>query len=632
MVKNLSSKLLSLIEGRSRRSVTQFCAHRGLAGSTPILSRAVRCFAVAAVALLTVLSDAQAQGVKIWDAAVANEEQKLAHQLQGCATLPGCLAILDAFSFPGTYFNEARGAGTEIAGSFLRFGEPAKHELLRRAAGDHVDQRTLASAILSVWGAWSWSPSDVPAIRAALKLSPGGWMARPLAEIKTPEAIEVLLENLQADAGYETVKALAKIRPPVLPRLLPLLADDQRAPGAAIVVQQMGKEAFVVAPDWLSLATSADALKTERIAALRGLAAMGWTARWHEKDLRALLASADKDLRTLLASQDSDIRTEATNTLVAFRDASVVTEMAERCNPSGSAFDRLGVFEGPGGCLRDIASLGDNARKAGSILRKFLTSPNGEEVAGAVSVLGYIGYDAAIPEIEQQLRSPDWRVVYSAARSLGWLGATGSIPELERVASAHWLPEVRRQASTVVDALKGSERGVARPEWLRFVSGDMIMGRDIIQDAPACASGRWEWRDAQFSGPPPRSYKRDRTFGAGVLIGIDTTGYGRGKLSWQPADGSAQLIHENDVVGIEPAEGGAIVLFGGAHRGVVSGYAVRVSRRGDGSWSLSEVARMPSFAEGLATIGPNLFAAWGDNRVVILSDKEILGLARCVDK
>lgn len=571
--------------------------------------------------------------MKIWDPAVAKEEQNLARQLQGCPTLPACLAILDAFVFPGSYVNQVRGAGTEIAGNFLRFGEPAKHELLRRAAGDHVDRRNLASAILAAWGAWSWSPSDVPAIRAALKLSPGGWMARPLAEIKTPEAIEALIEELPtADSGYETVAALAKIGPPVMPHLLPLLADDQRAHRAAMVVRQMGRDALVAGSDWLSLATSADALKTERMAALRGLAAMGWAARWHEKDLRALLATPDKDLRTLLASQDSDIRTEATNTLVAFRDASVVTEMAERCNPSGSAFYRLGVFEGPGGCLRDIASLGDNARKAGSILRKFLTSPNGEEVAGAVSVLGYVGYDAAIPEIERQLRSPDWRVVYSAARSLGWLGATGSIAELKRVASAHWLPEVRRQASTVVDALKGRERRVVRPERLRFVSGDGHLGRDFIEDAPACASGRWAWRDVRFSGPPPRTDKTELTLGVGVLIGVDCRTYGCGKLVWQPAGGPAQQMHEDDVVGIEPVEGGAIVLFGGAHMGMVSGYAVRVSQRGDGSWSLSEVARMPTFASGLATIGPSLFAAWDYNRVVVLSEKEILGLARCIEQ
>ncbi len=103
-----------------------------------------------------------------------------------------------------------------------------------------------------------------------------------------------------------------------------------------------------------------------------------------------------------------------------------------------------------------------------------------------------------------------------------------------------------------------------------------------------------------------------------------------GELTWQPAGGASELLHQHNVVGIEPAEGGAIVLFGLTHRGTRDGYAVRVNQRADGTWSLTEVARMPSSAEALATIGPNLYAAWGDNRVVVLSDKEILGLARCV--
>jgi hypothetical protein len=91
------------------------------------------------------------------------------------------------------------------------------------------------------------------------------------------------------------------------------------------------------------------------------------------------------------------------------------------------------------------------------------------------------------------------------------------------------------------------------------------------------------------------------------------------------------VLLKHNVVAIEPTEGGAIVLFGFAHLSLVDGYAVRVSRRGDGGWSLSEVARLPSRADALATIGPNLFAAWSENRVVVFSDQEIVGLATCVE-
>jgi hypothetical protein len=390
---------------------------------------------------------------------------------------------------------------------------------------------------------------------------------------------------------------------------------------------------LVVAPDWVSLAASADNPKSKRLAALRGLAAMGDGARQHGKDLRALLESTD-----------ADIRADAYKTLLALRDPSVVMVVAENCRPSGAAF-----FEMPleSFCLSDIAVFGEEARSAGAHVMKFLASPNAEEVSRAVSVLGYIGYDPATPQIEQQLRSPDWRVVYSAARSLGWLGATGAIPELERVAADHWLPEVRAVASRVVDALKGTDRKLARAPWptrppvapfvvpsietkFFFVGGDIFGG---LPSMPPCHSGRWAWRGVQFAAPPvlpySRAHRTELALGSGRLVGVNKGEWG-GDLTWQPDEGQPQLLHKHNVVAIEPAEGGAIVLFGLAHMGLADGYAVHVSQRADGGWSLTEVARMPSRADALATIGPNLYAAWSANRVVVFSDKGILGLAGCV--
>jgi hypothetical protein len=39
---------------------------------------------------------------------------------------------------------------------------------------------------------------------------------------------------------------------------------------------------------------------------------------------------------------------------------------------------------------------------------------------------------------------------------------------------------------------------------------------------------------------------------------------------------------------------------------------------------------MPRDAQALATIGANLFAARSGGRVVVFSDKEVLGLASCI--
>jgi HEAT repeat protein len=426
---------------------TLFSTLCGLAGATPILGVAVRCLPAVAVALLTALSHAKAQEAVRDPTERTRAEHNIVLELEGCPALPACLVVLDAFVSPR---DDGRGssAARAIAHKLLRFGEPAKQELLRRAAGAHPGWRNLAGDILQYWEAWS--PSDVPAIRAALQLRHGGWIARPLAAIKTPEAIQALVEDLPfIGAESQTGWALIQIGPKALPHLLPILADERHAFAAASVIHRMGKEAFVAAPDWASIGGSADNPKNVRLAALRGLAAMGDGAR-----------QQGKDLREMLASPDVDIRAQVFETLVAIRDPSVVTSVAENCNPSETAFYRPLQSRT---CLMNIAAFGEHARTVGSQLMKFLASPNGEELAVAVTALGYIGYDAAIPQIEQQLRSPDWRVVYAAARSLGWLAATGSIRELEKVASGHWLPEVRDQALTAIDALKGSGRRMARP-------------------------------------------------------------------------------------------------------------------------------------------------------------------------
>jgi HEAT repeat protein len=449
-------------------------------------------------------------------------------------------------------------------------------------------------------------------------------MARPLAEINTPEAIEALVEDLAiANSGNQTEWALVKIGPKTLPYLLPILADDRDAFKAAVVVSRMKQKALEVAPDWASLAAGLDHPKHMRLAALRGLAAMGEGARPQGKGLRATLASPD-----------ADIRAQAFKTLVALRDPSVVMMVAEACNPSGAEFEYIPL---PSlSCLIELAAFGEDARSAGLQLMKFLFSPNGDELATAVTALGYIGYDASIPQIEQQLRSADWRIVYAAARSLGWLGATGSVAELERVASGHWLPEVRNQALAAVDALKGDTRRLARPG--SFEGRDGARGLFFIDRSsfsrgyqPSCVSRRWQWHDIRFSLPPTSTRAPSLWLGAGALIGSNHGEWG-GELAWQPVNGQAQSLIKHNVVAIEPIKGGAIVLFGLAHLGLADGYAVRVSQRGDGGWSLSEVARLPETADSLATIGPNLFAAGRKDWAVVFSDKEILGLARCIEQ
>jgi HEAT repeat protein len=603
-----------------RCSETRLSTLRGRPGAARIWRAAARCIA-AAVVLLTALSPVPAQDMARGDGPFERAVRELVLDLDGCQELPACLGVLDGF-VPSLSFAQSSGVGKTLAYSLKRFGETAKQELLQRAASADPGWRNLAGDILSYWG--GWSPSDVPAIRAALRLQRGGWIARPLAEIRTPEAIETLVEDLAAaGAMNQTGWALAKTGHEALPYLLPILADDNRAREVAGIIGQMGKEVLAVAPDWGVTAINPDNPKDMRLAALRGLAAMGEVAGQQGKNLRAMLADPD-----------ADIRAQAFKTLVAIGDPSVVMTVADNCKPSGKALYEIPLESHQ--CLITVAAFEEHARTAGSHLVEFLASPNGEEVAIALTALGYIGYDAAIPQIEQQLRSPDWRVVYAAARSLGWLGAADAIPALEGVASDHWLPEVRDQARAVVDALMVDDKRLARPSSFEgpngarrlFFSGRGYLGQGILRSQPVCSSRQWEWNGVRFSRPT--SSTRSLILDAGALVGRNAGEWG-GDLTWKPVIGRAQLLHRHNVVAVETAETGAIVLFGLAHMGFVDGYAVRVSRRGDGDWSLSEVARLPSTADALATIGPNLFAAWSENRVVIFSDQGIVGLAKCVD-
>jgi HEAT repeats len=351
--------------------------------------------------------------------------------------------------------------------------------------------------------------------------------------------------------------------------------------------------------------------------------------------MREVAGQQGKDLRAVLADPDADIRVQALKTLVAIGDPTVVMTVAENCKPWGKAFYQIPLETRR--CLITVAAFEKHARTAGSHLVEFLASPNGEEVAVAVIALGYIGYDAAIPQIEQQLRSHDWRVAYAAARSLGWLGAVDAIPTLEGVASGHWLPEVRDQARAAADALKGNDKRLARPSSFEgrngarrlFFIGGSYLSPGTLRFEPVCSSRHWEWNGIRFSRPT--SSTRSLILDAGVLVGKRTNELGHGDLTWHPANGRAQVLHSDSVVAVEPAESGAIVLFGFANGGLVDGYAVRVSQRGDGGWSLSEVARLPSTADALATISPNVFAAWSANRVVVFSDQEMVGLAKCAE-
>lgn len=185
------------------------------------------------------------------------------------------------------------------------FGEPAKRQLLQRAAGDDPGWRNLSGAILANWRVWS--PSDVPQLRAALQRDPGGWMAGPLRTIGTPEAIEALVEDLPKGSDNQTDFALSKLGPKAIPFLMPLFEGEATSPSAARVFKLMDGSAVPFAQSWSEQAINSALPLKGRLAALRAIGALGAKARPVSGAIEPLLASPDPALREQAAATISAV-------------------------------------------------------------------------------------------------------------------------------------------------------------------------------------------------------------------------------------------------------------------------------------------------------------------------------------
>ena len=93
---------------------------------------------------------------------------KVLRGMDTCPSLNVCLRLLDTV-VPAT--DDGEGSNSEVlARDLSRFGDAAKHELLKRAVGNQPGWRNVAGAILSDRA--SWNPSDVPALKRHCKWTP----------------------------------------------------------------------------------------------------------------------------------------------------------------------------------------------------------------------------------------------------------------------------------------------------------------------------------------------------------------------------------------------------------------------------------------------------------------------------
>ncbi len=210
-----------------------------------------------------------------------------------CRSLEICLRSLDQIA------STSDGSIGPDEEAFTRklstFGEPAKRELLKRAVGDDAKWRNLSGALLANWK--TWSPSDVPELRTALRLDPGGWMAGPLRIIGTPAAIEALVEDLPKGSENQTDFALGKLGPKAIPYLMPLFEDETTSQAAARVIVSMGDSAVPFGKSWSQIANNPEEPLRKRLAALRAISALGAKARTLAASLKPLLSSSESAVR-----------------------------------------------------------------------------------------------------------------------------------------------------------------------------------------------------------------------------------------------------------------------------------------------------------------------------------------------
>jgi hypothetical protein len=528
--------------------------------------------------------------------------------LSSCQPLEACIALLEKV-IPA----EDTGAwprGAEVAAAQLsRFGEPAKVELLRRARGDNPGWRNYAGAILASWP--SWLPEDVPALAAALRRDPGGWMARPLLRIGDDRAIDALIDDLpRAGGANQTTFALTQLAPRSLAKLLPLLELPPRSEGAlaatSLIEESKGRVRSVL-PDWTAIALDGTQPAALRIAALRGIGAAGPEAI----DQAALL-------RPLLNNPDKSIASEVREVLLASGDQAVAAEAVNACAPANNQLASFNVPE-RSFCVIELARFRRSLSIVGPRLLQFAASPNGGEAALAINMIAALDYKPAESQLVAGLSSSDWRVAYASAQALGALGLPDAIPALEKTSQTYWLPEVRdqaRQSATVLRAGGHSEpvRGFGP------TISDLASQEEVNRPCPG-----WTWRGQTLR--VPNSVVQSIRLPTGTLTAIDQGEWGGG-LTWSPRSGKPQTLVSDNVRSLEPIEGGVLALGGLAHLSFDYGYVVRVRLNGT-AWDVREIVRLPNRFDAITSIGPQTYAAWSFKRVVIFSEDGILGMAAC---
>ena len=544
--------------------------------------------------------------------------------VQDCTTVSECLEIIEQ-SIPAKDNGRIFGDEKRVAAVLkARFDRDARDELLQKAIGEHGGWRNYAGGVLRYWN--DWSVDDVPLLDEALALNPGGSIAHVLAEIGSEQAVLALLNDLTWSGGSnQTGSALRRLGPDVLKHVLPALAvpsygelpeDEYQAEGwvaVASLIESFGSRATFIADEWVLLAKNRQVTNSERIAALRGLAAMN-----------GHLGEKGAALRPLLDGPDSEISEQAYLTLVSTYDSTVARRFAETCATSGDKWDELGLSSYD--CLSQLSDFGSNARDAGDLILPFLDAANKAEQLYGIQALGLIGYDPAIPKIEIYLDSPDWRLVYASVRALTQLRSKSSVPNIETATQNHWLWELKGYGRRAVSLL------IRNQSYSEHLSGRFNAGfgtyRAPYDSRHECDSQVWTYGDKQITFEKSLKRNLDIPLADGELVGTNRGEWG-GNLTWKPHDGSEIILVDKNTIDIFSIVDGFMSIHGLSHLGFSYGFATHVTRGEDGVFRAEEIARFPAAAYEVKHLGEGIFAAKAEGRVFIFSKDGIKAAANC---
>jgi hypothetical protein len=216
-----------------------------------------------------------------------------------------------------------------------------------------------------------------------------------------------------------------------------------------------------------------------------------------------------------------------------------------------------------------------------------------------------------------------------------------------------------------------------------FPSDKFSIHATVLSVTDACESERWRWGAREFSWPVavpqtvPRRFQRlgydkihdgftfvsiarARNLPQGDLVALDIGEFG-GRLEWHARGGQREEVLRGNASNILAASDGAVVLFstgGGsdilpvgkdkdqyvtlpdgerlfqsellANYPLADGMVLHVVRDASGKWQLSEAARLIQGGSVMASIGPDLYAAYSGGRLMVFDTQKILGLAECV--